>query len=97
MAEDETGWLQNFSPSPSYDGAGSGGAGGSADDVLLAGHLDLVRALVTCHGASRLTVGRWCFGGSRDNGASRVIVGRWSYILRLVGRRGCHGRMVQQG
>ncbi|XP_037071034.1 ubiquitin carboxyl-terminal hydrolase 24-like [Pollicipes pollicipes] len=53
MIEDETGWLQNFSPAPAYDGAA-----GAADDVLLAGHLDLVRALVTCQGASRPGVGQ---------------------------------------
>ena len=75
MVEDETGWLQNFSPSPSYDGSG-GSNGSSADDVLLTGHLDLVRALVTCHGVSRLAVGRWRAGSS------------WGLRLRLgLGRR----------
>ena len=47
MLEDEVGWLTNFVPS---DGAGVR----DTDNTLLAGHLRLIRTLLTCQAINKV-------------------------------------------
>ena len=50
MVEDEISWLFNFSPCSA--------AAGDRDGVLLAGHIKLLKALLSCQGVDRREVGR---------------------------------------
>ncbi len=71
MLRDEVAWLSNFSPYAAAGGGGGrggggagGGAGGdgaateAADNALLAGHINVVRGLLTCDGVERREAGR---------------------------------------
>ena len=50
LLEDETDWLQNFVPTPNVDHS-------ETDNVLIAGHLKLIRTLLTCHGINKREFG----------------------------------------
>ena len=51
MLEDEIAWLSNYVPSPSSDLS-------ETDNILLAGHLKMIRTLFTCEGIDREEFGR---------------------------------------
>lgn len=56
MLDDELGWLSNFVPSENPEVR-------ETDNTLLAGHLKLVKTLLTCEGVDKTSVGK--YPGSR--------------------------------
>ncbi len=51
MIEDELGWLSNFVPSENADTR-------EIDNILLAGHLKLIKTLLTCAGLDKREIGK---------------------------------------
>ena len=51
MLEDEIGWLSNFVPS---DGHGVR----DTDNMLMAGHVRLIRTLLTCQNINKVDIGK---------------------------------------
>ena len=52
MLEDEIAWLANFVPGGCPEAR-------EVDNMLLAGHLNLIRTLVTCEGVDKRGLGKW--------------------------------------
>lgn len=56
MLEDEITWLDNFEPNRTADCETS-----EADNILLAGHLRLIKTLLSLCGAEKEMLGNYCF------------------------------------
>ena len=64
MLEDEKNWLYNFTatPEPTRERPESGVASlRQADNVLLAGHLTLINALLSCEGVNKHECGEFYY------------------------------------
>lgn len=85
MLEDETGWLTNFTATREVtrERPESGVAAlRNADNVLLAGHLTLISALMSCEGINKKEIGKvsFCF---QTNYASQCIY-QWKILAQCV-------------
>lgn len=56
MLEDEITWLDNFEPNRTVECETS-----EADNILLAGHLRLIKTLLSLCGAEKEMLGNYCF------------------------------------
>ena len=67
MMDDEIGWLTNFNVSsiPEIQ---------EIDNVLLSGHIDLIRALVTCEGMNKIEYGMDHAFSIEDHGKAEVFL-----------------------
>lgn len=64
MLEDEITWLDNFEPNRTAECETS-----EADNILLAGHLRLIKTLLSLCGAEKEMLGNYCFISSKNTSA----------------------------
>lgn len=80
MLEDEITWLDNFEPNRTAECETS-----EADNILLAGHLRLIKTLLSLCGAEKEMLGNYCFILSCDRIPHFLVIAIILCVIRKIG------------